>query len=76
MCTNKEYLTSKELANRLSLTVKSIQNKKASGVWKEGVHYVCPPGMAVRWKWTAIIDWMERPPEVSDAPIPVRRQFA
>jgi hypothetical protein len=72
----KEYLTTAELAEQLSLSVKTIQNKKSAGVWKQGIHYVCPPGMGVRWKWVAVVDWMEKQPQFSNEPIPLRRHFA
>ena len=55
----EEYLTITELAARLKLKPKTIKNKMAAGIFRRGVHYVSPPGLRPRFKWTAIIQWLE-----------------
>lgn len=56
---NEEYLTVSELSSRLNLKPKTIKNKMASGIFKKGVHYVSPKGIRPRFKWTAIVAWLE-----------------
>jgi hypothetical protein len=55
----EEYVTVAELAERLKLSKKSIRNKMSSGDFREGVHYFRPKGMAPRFKWSAIVAWVE-----------------
>jgi len=55
----KEYLTVTELASSLSLSPKTIKNKMASGVFRKGVHYFSPEGLRPRFKWSAIVTWLE-----------------
>jgi hypothetical protein len=68
----EEYLTIAELAERLKLSKKSIRNKMASGDFRGGVHYFRPKGMGPRFKWSAIVAWMER----GDIDIPMARGYA
>ena len=68
----EEYLTIAELAVRLKLSTKSIRNKMASGDFRLGVHYFRPKGMAPRFKWSAIVAWIER----GDIEIPMARGYA
>ncbi len=56
---NEEYLTIDELCSRLSLKPKTIKNKMASGIFRKGVHYVSPKGIRPRFKWSAIVAWLE-----------------
>ena len=55
----EEYLTIGKLATRLSLEPKTIKNKMASGIFRRGVHYFSPDGMGPRFKWSAIVAWLE-----------------
>jgi len=55
----EEYLTIDELAARLKLKPKTIKNKMANGTFIKGVHYFSPDGMGPRFKWSAIVAWME-----------------
>jgi hypothetical protein len=55
----EEYLTIGELAARLKVKPKTIKNKMASGVFRKGVHYVRPQGLRPRFKWSAIVAWLE-----------------
>ena len=55
----EEYLTIDELASRLKLKSKTVQNKMANGTFIKGLHYFSPDGMGPRFKWSAIVAWME-----------------
>jgi hypothetical protein len=55
----EEYLSIPELADRLKFSPKTIQNKMAAGIFKRGVHYFRPQGTAPRFKWSAIVAWLE-----------------
>ena len=55
----EEYITIDELGTRLRLSPKSIRNKMVSGVFIKGVHYFSPKGMGPRFKWSAIVAWLE-----------------
>jgi hypothetical protein len=55
----KEYLTIGALAQRISLDQKTIKNKMAAGIFRKGVHYFSPKGMGPRFKWSAIVAWLE-----------------
>ena len=55
----EEYLTISEVAARLKVTPKTVRNKMASGVFCKGVHYVRPRGLGTRFKWGAIVAWLE-----------------
>jgi hypothetical protein len=49
-----------ELAEQLGISPKTVKNKMAKGVFKLGVHYFKPPGLGPRFKWSAIVAWMEQ----------------
>jgi hypothetical protein len=75
----EEYLTITEVAARLKVTPKTVRNKMASGVFRKGVHYFSPPGIGPRFKWSAIVSWLEQaqtetPDEALDA-IPMARGY-
>ena len=70
----EEYLSIDALAKRLELSPKTIKNKMAKGVFRLGVHYFRPPGLGPRFKWSAIVQWLEQPqvePQVDTIPKPV-----
>jgi excisionase family DNA binding protein len=73
----EEYLTISEVAARLKLTPKTVRNKIASGVFVKGVHYVRPKGLGTRFKWGAVVAWLEQ--EESGTPegnsIPMARGY-
>jgi hypothetical protein len=56
----EEYLTIAETAARLKLKPKTIKNKMASGILQRGVHYFSPPGISPRFKWSAVVAWLEQ----------------
>ena len=77
MMPGEQYLTIAEVADRLKLTAKTIKNKMASGAFRLGVHYFRPPGMQARFKWSAVVTWLERgqePTTESDS-IPMPRSY-
>ena len=55
----EEYLTIEKLAGRLLLKPKTIKNKMASGIFRRGIHYFSPKGMGPRFKWSAVVAWLE-----------------
>jgi len=55
----EDYLTIKELAARLKLKPKTVKNKMVNGTFVKGVHYFSPDGMGPRFKWSAIVAWLE-----------------
>lgn len=57
---SEEYLTIAELADRLKVRPKTIKNKMAAGILRKGVHYFKPPGLGPRFKWTAVVSWLEQ----------------
>jgi hypothetical protein len=61
----KEYLTIDELAKRISLDEKTVKNKMAAGIFQKGIHYFSPKGLRPRFKWSAIVAWLEE----KDAPL-------
>lgn len=56
----EEYLTIAQLGERLALKPKTIANKMAAGIFRKGVHYFSPPGLAPRFKWSAVVAWLEQ----------------
>jgi hypothetical protein len=55
----EEYLTISEVATRLRVKPKTVRNKMAAGVFCKGVHYIRPKGLGTRFKWGAIVAWLE-----------------
>lgn len=55
----KEYLTIEEVANRLSWEEKTVKNKMEVGIFRKGVHYFSPRGIRPRFKWSAVVAWLE-----------------
>lgn len=74
----EEYLTICELSERLKIKPKTIKNKMGAGIFKRGVHYFSPPGMGPRFKWSAVVAWLEQAQEQetgSDDAIPMARGY-
>ena len=55
----EEYLTIEELSARLKIKPKSIKNKMAAGIFRKGIQYFSPPGLGPRFKWSAVVAWLE-----------------
>ena len=64
----EEYLTIKKLAPRLGLEPKTIRNKMANGTFSQGVHYFSPKGLGPRFKWSAVVAWLEEREQVEKTP--------
>ncbi len=60
---SEEYLTIAEVADRLKLKPKTVKNKMAAGAFRMGVHYFRPPAMQARFKWSAVVTWLEQAQE-------------
>jgi hypothetical protein len=75
---SEEYLTIEELSARLKIKPKTVKNKMASGIFRKGVHYFSPPGLGPRFKWSAVVEWLEQslePVTESDDSIPMARGY-
>jgi len=60
----EEYLTVKELIERIKMAPQTIYNKISSKKRKEflpQIHYVKISRKKILFKWSAILQWMERP---------------
>lgn len=75
----EEYLTIAEVAGRLKVKPKTVKNKMASGIFRRGVHYFSPPGIGPRFKWSAVVAWLEQTqkPDVEEEgdSIPMPRNY-
>jgi hypothetical protein len=75
----EEYLTIGETAGRLKLSPKTVKNKMAAGIFKKGIHYFSPVGLAPRFKWSAVVLWLEEGQAAQSAPdtesIPMARGY-
>jgi hypothetical protein len=75
----EEYLTITEVAERLKNKPKTIKNKMASGIFRKGVHYFSPQGLGPRFKWSAVVAWLEQSQEPQnendDDLIPMPRSY-
>ena len=75
----EEYLTITELSARLKIKPKTVKNKMAAGIFRRGVHYFSPPGLGPRFKWSAVVAWLEQaenpPTENDDGSIPMQRSY-
>jgi len=54
----EEYLTTKELSERIKMTVGTIRNLVWKGTLKEKIHYVKPTPRKLLFKWSGIEDWL------------------
>ena len=74
----EEYLTISELSARLKIKPKTIKNKMASGIFRKGVHFFSPVGLGPRFKWSAVVTWVEQseqPGNDSADSIPMARGY-
>ena len=55
----EEYLTVLELAARLKLSPKTVRNHMHDGTWWKGKHWFSPRGISPRFRWSAIVEWLE-----------------
>jgi hypothetical protein len=54
-----EYLTVAEVAARLKLSAKTVRNRMYDGTWQRGEQWFAPNGIGPRFKWSAIVAWLE-----------------
>lgn len=75
----KEYLTIEELAKRLTWEKKTVKNKMEAGIFQKGIHYFNPKGIRPRFKWSAIVVWLEEKDapggEVTSDAVPMARGY-
>lgn len=67
-----EYLTTREVAERLRLRPKRVLALVAAGTFREGQHYLRPPGIRIRFVWPSIEAWLRGEDEERDS-IPMAR---
>jgi hypothetical protein len=71
----EDYLTIAELSARLKIKPKTIKDKMAAGIFRRGVHFFSPVGLGPRFKWSAVVAWLEQsqepPTETNDDSIPM-----
>lgn len=63
----EEYLTIDEVSARLKLKRKTVANKMSAGIFLKGVHYFSPPGLGPRFKWSAVVTWLEQSGQTESA---------
>jgi hypothetical protein len=56
----EEYLTTKQLSDRIAYAESTLLGFMTKGVLRLGVHYVKPRGRLM-FKWTAMKTWVESP---------------
>lgn len=61
----QEYLRVEELAERLKLKPKSVRNLMYNGTLRRGEHWFSPPGLGPRFRWTAVVAWIESAGQLS-----------
>ncbi len=75
----EEYLKIAEVAARLKIKPKTIKNKMASGIFRRGVHFFSPVGLGPRFKWSAVVAWLEQSQDPAtasdDDSIPMARGY-
>jgi hypothetical protein len=67
----ERYLTTTEVANLLRVRPKTLRNKVAAGVFRQGEHFFRKPGIGPRWMREAVVRWLEseEAPEVEVFPL-------
>jgi len=53
------YLRTAEVATRLGMRPKTLRNKLAAGIFREGEHFFRLPGVGRLWKWEAVVTSVE-----------------
>src|SRR5437870_13920921 len=56
----EEYLTVAEVAARFKLTPKTVRNRMYAGTWRRGEHWFSRPGIGPRFRWSALVAWLEQ----------------
>src|SRR5947199_3959576 len=55
----EEYLTVAEVAAPLKLNPKTVRNRMYDGTWRRGEHWFSRQGIGPRFKWSALVRWLE-----------------
>jgi Helix-turn-helix domain len=71
--TTPAYLTTAEAAAFLRISPKTLRNKAASGIFREGEHFFRRPGLGPRWKLETLVSWLESSVQTSTEAIPMAR---
>lgn len=69
--TGDEYLSICETAARIGLSPKRVRNLMSTGVLRAGYHFFRPQGIAPRFKWSPVVEWLEMSPADLDDVIPM-----
>jgi len=59
----EEYITIGELADRLKVKPKTVKNQMGNGTFIKGIHFFSPRGLGPRFKWSAVVAWLEEKEE-------------
>ena len=59
MPSHGEYLTTAEAAALLRISVKTLRNKVATGVFHHGEHFYRRAGLGPRWNRDLLVAWIE-----------------
>ena len=62
----EQYLTTKELSERIKMAPGSIRNHVSSGVFQRNVHYVKPTSRKILYVWSAIEAWLYGEPTINE----------
>ena len=54
-----EFISMREVAQRLRWSKRTVREKVRTGVFRRGEHFFEPSGCQPRWKWSAVVAWME-----------------
>ena len=64
-----EYLTTKELSQRIKYAPGSIRNLIHKGVLMENIHFVKPTARKLLFKWSAVEAWLQNRPIDRKGPV-------
>jgi predicted DNA-binding transcriptional regulator AlpA len=62
---NEQYLTVKELSDKIKFSQQTIYNMIHQGVFIKGRHYIKPRPKKLLFLWTAVHAWLESPGETA-----------
>ncbi|MDY6838846.1 MAG: helix-turn-helix domain-containing protein [Thermodesulfobacteriota bacterium] len=61
MAIMEEYLTVRELSERIKFSKRTLYNLIYEGILVRGKHYIKPRPKKILFKWSAIQAWIEQP---------------
>jgi predicted DNA-binding transcriptional regulator AlpA len=65
----EEYLTVKELSDRIKFSKQTLYNFINKGTFELNEHYLKPTPKKILFKWSEIKKWMEQPAEIKKCDI-------